>query len=81
MFPLLAAVIAIAVIVWMWRFLDNEVSRRDDDHGDVPRPAHRSVITRRPTAPTKAVAPDDDPEFLRELGRRIGKNRDDKNPA
>ena len=40
-----------------------------------PRPARRP----RPTQATRPVAPDDDPEFLRELGRRA--RRDDGSPA
>ncbi|MEX5717502.1 hypothetical protein [Geodermatophilus maliterrae] len=38
------------------------------------RPASRP----RPTQVTRPVAPDDDPEFLRELGRRV---RRDDSPA
>jgi hypothetical protein len=40
-----------------------------------PRPARRP----RPPRTTRPVAPDDDPEFLRELGRRA--RRDDGSPA
>ena len=81
MYPLLAAVIAIALVVWMWRFLDREVARREDpDRDDRPIPRSRPVAPRR--APrTRVVAPDDDPEFLRELGKQIGKNRDGEQQA
>jgi hypothetical protein len=41
-----------------------------------PRPARRP---QRPRGPVKFVAPDDDPEFLRELERRA--RRDDGSPA
>ena len=34
---------------------------------------------RRPQGPVRPIAPDDDPEFLRELGRRARK--DDGSPA
>lgn len=83
MYALLAAVIAIAVIAVMWRFLDNEVSRREDADRDEQgrvRPRPRPPISRRPSKP-RITAPDDDPEFLRELGKRISKNRDDEHPS
>ncbi|SNR84803.1 hypothetical protein SAMN04488107_0199 [Geodermatophilus saharensis] len=40
-----------------------------------PRPERRPRASRAP----RPVAPDDDPEFLRELGRRV--RRDDGSPA
>lgn len=82
MYGLFAAVIAIAVIAVMWRFLDNEVNRRDgaDRDDEQPRPRPRPQVPRR-TAKPRMTAPDDDPEFLRELGKRISKNRDDEQPA
>ncbi len=40
-----------------------------------PRPARRP----RPPRATRPVAPDDDPDFIRELGRRV--RRDDGSPA
>lgn len=82
MYGLFAAVIAIAVIAVMWRFLDNEVNRREgpDRDDEQPRPRSRPQVPRR-TAKPRMTAPDDDPEFLRELGKRISKNRDDEHPA
>ena len=82
MYALIAAMIAIAVIAVMWRVLDNEVARREGgtpgDREVVPRP--RPVRPRRTPKP-KFTAPDDDPEFLRELGKRIGKKGDDEQPV
>ena len=40
-----------------------------------PRPARRP----RPSRSAQPVAPDDDPDFIRELGRRV--RRDDGSPA
>lgn len=76
MYALIAAVIAIAVIAMMWRFLDNEVTRRTGESEESPRP--RPTLPRRaPKRQTRILAPDDDPEFLRELGKQIGKKPDD----
>lgn len=80
MFPLIAAVIAIAVIAMMWRFLDNEVARRSSEDGEPERPRPSLPMPRR-TPKTRMVAPDDDPEFLRELGKKINKDRDDEQTA
>ena len=81
MYALIAAVIAIAVIAMMWRFLDNEVSRRNADDGDEPARPRPTLPRRTPKPQTRIVAPDDDPEFLRELGKRIDKKPDDGQPA
>ncbi len=40
-----------------------------------PRPPRRP----RPSGASRPVAPDDDPDFIRELGRRV--RRDDGSPA
>ncbi len=69
MFALLL-VIAVVVVVL--------VVRATAAAGSGVRPPRRARRP-RPTQVTRPVAPDDDPEFLRELGRRV--RRDDGSPA
>lgn len=76
MYALIAALIAIAVIAMMWRYLERETSASDGERSELPRPA-RPTLPRRSPKP-RATAPDDDPDFLRELSKRIDKNRDDE---
>lgn len=76
MYALVAALIAIAVIAMMWRYLERETAGSDEERAPVPRPA-RPALPRRTPKP-RTVAPDDDPEFLRELSKRIHKKPNDE---
>ena len=58
MFVLLATVITLAVIVLAWRGMGN----RPESQPPEPRPVRR---------PMRTTAPDDDPEFLREIDRKL----------
>lgn len=81
MYALLAALIAIAVIAMMWRFLERESAAADDERREQQpnRPQMPMRAPRpRPRPRTRIVAPDDDPEFLQELSKRIGENRGDE---
>lgn len=80
MYALIAAVVALAVVAMMWRLLDKEVARRDADPDGEATPSRRPTLPRR-SAPTRTIAPDDDPEFLRELSKRIARPRDDEQTA
>ena len=72
MYPLIAALVVVAIVVFMWRYLDAS------PRAGRPEPTDR-LATRppRPQRPKRVVqvAPDDDPEFLSELRRRISKQR------
>lgn len=72
MYALVAALIAITVIAVMWRYLEREADSSDAQRRDHPRPAMPALprLHRR----SRTIAPDDDPEFLRELNKRINKN-------
>lgn len=79
MYALIAALIAIAVIAMMWRYLERETAGSDEEREDMRRPV-RPTLPRRTPKP-RTVAPDDDPEFLRELSKRINrKPNDDHRP-
>lgn len=79
MYALIAALVAIAVIAMMWRFLERETAASDDERSDTPRPPRPTLPARpRRTPKSRMVAPDDDPDFLRELGKRINKNPNDE---
>jgi len=74
MLYLLAAIGAICVAVLLWRaFVAN------------PTTVSQRRVTRpdRPTRPTRSgpIAPDDDPEFLRELGKKNPPDTDSTPPA
>lgn len=78
MFAFIAALIGIGIVVSMWRLLD---PRKGTDTA-----AQQPQAPQRPTPRTgrRTGAPDDDPEFLRELGRKIGKSKtgeDDPQPV
>ncbi|MFV0533258.1 MAG: hypothetical protein ACK5MR_06365 [Cumulibacter sp.] len=77
MYALFAALIAIAVVTMMWRYLERETRAGDDDDGDLQARRPRPALPRR-TPKTRTVAPDDDPDFLRELGKRIHKDPNDE---
>jgi hypothetical protein len=68
MLYLLAAIGAVCVVVLLWRaFVANPATV-----------AERRVS--RPTRRTGPVAPDDDPEFLRRLGKKNPPDTDGKQP-
>ncbi|MGY1729646.1 hypothetical protein ACI79J_22035 [Geodermatophilus sp. SYSU D01062] len=64
---LLVAVLVVVLVVRATAVAGSELRRE--------RPARRP----RPPRAVRPVTPDDDPEFLRELGRRV--RRDDGSPA
>jgi hypothetical protein len=65
MYLIVAFAVTILVIVLAWRGVG---AARDRDEAFPPRP--RPVRPARPTPP-RVVAPDDDPEFLSEIDRRL----------
>lgn len=78
MFAFIAALIGIGIVVSMWQLLDP----RKGTNASAPRPQtpHRPT----PRGSVRSGAPDDDPEFLRELGRKIAKSNtgeDDPQPV
>ena len=56
---LIAIAVTVLVITLAWRGLGTRV------------PADDSAPAPRPRAPRRTVAPDDDPEFLREVDRKL----------
>ena len=66
MAPLFLLVVAVVVVLLVMR-----ATAAAGREVRPPRPSRRP----RPSGATRPVAPDDDPEFLRELGRRA--RRDD----
>ena len=57
---LIAIAVTVLVIMLAWRGLGTRVPSDDT-----------AVPTPRPRAPRRTVAPDDDPEFLREVDRKL----------
>lgn len=74
MYLIVAFAITVMVIALAWRGVG--VTRRpDDDSGAMNRPERAPRPTR--PQPRRFIAPDDDPEFLSEIDRRLreeGKN-------
>lgn len=72
MIALIAAAIGILIVFAMWRLVDSD----NDRESYRTRPAPPRVP--RPKFPTRArqTAPDDDPEFLRQLSSRLPKHPD-----
>ena len=61
---LLVALIVTAIVVLLaWRGMSNT----NDGQSDTPRP----TVLRNKNRPNRTVAPDDDPEFLGEIDRRM----------
>ena len=61
---LLVALIVTAIVVLLaWRGL----SSSDEGQSDSPRPP----VLRNKNRPTRTVAPDDDPDFLGEIDRKL----------
>jgi hypothetical protein len=67
MYLLVALAITVIVIVLAWRGLDG----RTDAETATPRPSQH------PRRPMRQIAPDDDPDFLNEIDRRL--RGEDKN--
>lgn len=75
MYLLVALVVTVIVIALAWRGLGARIEaeeRRGDGLGAGPPPS-RPTTARRPT---RIVAPDDDPDFLREIDRKLKDGRD-----
>lgn len=75
MYLIVAFAVTVLVIALAWRGVGVPRHPGDDSSGRV-RPAERPVRLTRP-APKRFTAPDDDPEFLSEIDRRLrgdGKN-------
>lgn len=76
MYVLIALAVTILVIALAWRGLGARIEaeeRRGESFGGStppPRPAPQ------PKRPPKIVAPDDDPDFLREIDRKLKDGRD-----
>ena len=61
---LLVALIVTAIVVLLaWRGLSNS----DEGRNDGPRPP----VLRNKNRPTRTTAPDDDPDFLNEIDRKM----------
>ncbi|GAB3306073.1 hypothetical protein EK0264_05400 [Epidermidibacterium keratini] len=73
MYPLIAALVVVAIVVFMWRYLDSSPRPGRPDPTDRVQPA-RPQRAQRPKRAVQ-IAPDDDPEFLSELRRRISRQR------
>lgn len=65
---LIAALIGILVVFAMWRFLDPHDDNQSPTRTDVPRPPRPKLPVR-----SRQSAPDDDPEFLRQLSSKMPK--------
>ena len=70
MITLIAAIIGILVIFGMWRFLDPNNDKSATPPPQITRPQLPKFPVRR-----RQVAPDDNPEFLRELNRKLPKKQ------
>ncbi len=68
MIPLIAAAIGILVVFAMWRFLDPHDDSQSSTRTTPPRPTHPKFAAR-----SRQTAPDDDPEFLRQLSSKMPK--------
>jgi hypothetical protein len=74
---LFALLVVVALFVLLWKLRDTPP--RTAHPG---RPAPRPPVPprrrpARPARPVRSVAPDDDPEFLRELSRRMRRDKPD----
>ncbi|MBM9475761.1 hypothetical protein JL107_04810 [Nakamurella flavida] len=65
MYMLIAIVVTAVVIFLAWRGIGAHPSGATETSG--PQARHPS----RPTRPTRTIAPDDDPEFLGEIDRKL----------
>jgi len=65
MYMLVAIAVTILVIALAWRGIGARTPGTDPSSGQAPtRPT-------RPSRPTRTLAPDDDPEFLNEIDRKL----------
>lgn len=74
MYLLVAVVVTVIVIALAWRGLGARIEaeeRGSDSFGGGPPPR-----TTPPRRPTRTVAPDDDPDFLREIDRKLKDGRE-----
>ncbi len=60
---LVALVVTAIVVLLAWRGLGNAEEARSDKPRPTLRPRNR---------PTRTIAPDDDPDFLGEIDRKLG---------
>ena len=70
MYMLIAIAVTALVIALAWRGIGARTPRSEDTGPSFERPL-------RPAHPPKVIAPDDDPEFLNEIDRRL--RGEDKN--
>jgi len=64
MYMLVAIAVTILVIALAWRGIGARTPGADSSGSGMARP-------QRPARPTRTVAPDDDPEFLNEITRKL----------
>jgi hypothetical protein len=68
MYMLVAIAVTVVVIVLAWRGIGGAgPTGRSVGDRDTPTPRP----TARPAQPTRVIAPDDDPDFLHEIDRRM----------
>lgn len=81
MIPLLVAVLVLAIVgTLLWKVMSAQAAQATRDGGagmDAPTGPTRAARTR----PTRPVAPDDDPEFLRNLDERIRRSEREDPPS
>jgi hypothetical protein len=63
-----ALLVLVALGVLLWKLRDSSPTRP-------PRPVRGKPLP--PRRPIRSVAPDDDPDFLRELSRKMRRHRDE----
>lgn len=71
MYLLVAFVVAALVIAIAWRGAGAPQNRSGATDDRPTSPNHPSVRGPRPNPPRRVIAPDDDPDFLREIDRRL----------
>ncbi|MBM9466275.1 hypothetical protein [Nakamurella leprariae] len=64
MYMLVAIAVTVLVIALAWRGLGAQTNARTEAGPRPPRPT-------RPQQPPRIIAPDDDPEFLGEIDRKL----------
>jgi hypothetical protein len=64
MYMLVAIAVTILVIALAWRGIGARTPGGDSSGPGMTRP-------QRPSRPTRTIAPDDDPEFLNEIDRKL----------
>jgi len=66
---LFALLVIVALVVLLYKLRDSPARPPGHHHSAAP--------PRRPMRPVRSVAPDDDPDFLRELSRRMRRDKPD----